>query len=155
MNMDSSSLVKVGLFGGAAFLAYRYWFAPSTPAAPSSTQQPATAPAAPPVTGATTFNSLDSIYARMVDVANKAGVPAAGTSPDGWNVYLGQAGGPNPAPDPDLVFGAPAVAAARSGSPMNAAQYWSKMAPYLAATAGLSGLGVFGNLAVRMRRGGW
>jgi len=124
-----NTFMKVGLLGAAGITAW--WFFLRKPAADT-----AVAPAEKPASGAAAYNSLDAIYARMV---------AAGggdTGPDGWNARLVAAGGPSPAPDPLEVF--PGVDRAVS---MTAAQYWGPMSKYLAAHAGLSGVGIFGQLA--------
>ncbi len=143
--MESSTLVKVGLFGGAAYLAYRYYFAPSTSPAPSALHT--STGAAPSNTPAPA--SLDAIYSKMVAEAAKEGVGADGAGLDAWNVYLIRGGGPSPAPAPEDVFAG--VSGEARTRKYTAAEYWGGMAPYLKAKGGFAGLGLFGSLCC----GGW
>jgi hypothetical protein len=136
-----NTIIKVALFGGAAFLAYKFGFlsflgigpeaaAPAkTPALPAT---PVTPP--PPFQGA---NSLDGVFARMVTAAN---APAAGLSVDQWNYFLAQVDPALTPPDPVTVFSA-AVPGFDRSQKISAVEYWSVMAPWLRKNAGLSGLG--------------
>ncbi len=130
--MEASSVVKVGLVGGAAYLAYRYFFA--SPA-------PSTAVAVSPGVPAA---SLDAIYAKMLTAAAQEGVGADGAGLDAWNVYLIRGGGPSPAPAPEDVFGS--LPGAERTRKYTAVEYWGKMAPYLKQRGGFAGLGLFGYL---------
>lgn len=137
--MESSSLVKFGLIGGAAYLAYRYLYASSAVSAlaPAVTSATPAAPSVPLV-------PLDAIYTRMVSAAAAEGVQGDGAGLDAWNVYLMRAGVPAPEPAPEDVFGImpPDV----RNQKWTAAQYWAGMAPYLKARGGYAGLGLFGSL---------
>lgn len=164
-------IVKIGLIGGGAYVAYKMFFSPApvapalgqpgaappaTPAPPVGTPPPAPppptgtappaapppAPAAPPVA----FNTLDAIYTRLAAAAG-----SMERSADAFNYFLAQQlpAGKTP-PDPVAVFGA-------AGNwdrtvPMTLANYWGTMAPYLRTNLGLSGLGVFGGLGSLSRR---
>jgi len=153
--MADNTLLKVALFGGAAYLAYEFgWLSflglsptattastAPTPTATTSTTAPvttATTTTAPPIVGA---NSLDGIYAQLVSAAN---APAAGLTADQWNYYLAPLlpSGVVP-PDPMSVFPQAVSGFARTQL-LSAAQYWSVMAPWLKSNAGLSGLGIYG-----------
>jgi len=138
--MESSSVVKIGLLGGAAYLAYRYFLSPApsataVPASPSATSAP---PGIPP-------QSLDAIYAKMLTAAAAEGVGPDGAGLDAWNVYLMRAGVPGPEPAPEDVFG-PLSQDDRTRK-YTAVEYWGRMAPFLKARGGYAGLGVFGSLA--------
>ncbi len=136
--MESSSVVKIGLLGGAAFLAYRFYFSPSTAAVKSPAATPATVvPAGSP-------HKLDDIYSKMVAAAAAEGVGADGAGLDAWNVYLIRGGGPSPAPSPEDVFGS--LSGADRTRKYPAAEYWAGMAPWLKAQGGYAGLGLFGSL---------
>jgi len=152
--MADNTLLKVALFGGAAYLAYEFgWLSflglsPSTTTS-TTTTQPTTTPATPPMTTTATTtpativgaNSLDGIYAQLVSAAN---APAAGLTADQWNYYLASLlpSGVVP-PDPMSVFPQAVSGFARTQL-LSAAQYWSVMAPWLKSNAGLSGLGMYG-----------
>lgn len=150
---DTSSLVKVGLFGGAAYLAYKFYFAPPSVPAGAGAPVPAaagasSAPSAPsaggsPAPPSNVYNSLAALLGRISSAATSAGVTSQ--TPDEWNVlYLAQ-GGPAPAPDPIDVFG---------GRPeMTLAQYWAGMSAYLARTRGLAGMSIYAGLG-RLAFGG-
>lgn len=139
--MDSPSVVKIGLLGGAAYLVYRYFVAPA-PSVPAGSPAPntstAVAPGIPP-------KSLDAIYAQMVIEAAKEGVGADGAGLDAWNVYATRAGGPAVEPAPEDVFGA--MSQEDRTRKYTASEYWGKMAPYLKSRGGFAGLGLFGYLA--------
>jgi len=139
--MESSSVVKIGLLGGAAYLAYRYFVAPAPAAAvvPAAGAAPAAAvPGIPPA-------SLDAIYAKMLTAAAAEGVGADGAGLDAWNVYLIRGGGPSPPPAPEDVFGA--LPGGERTRKYTAPEYWAKMAPFLKARGGYAGLGLFGSLS--------
>lgn len=99
----------------------------------------ATTAAATTTTTTTTASTLDVLYTAMEKAATAAGVTLSG--PDGWNVYLVQAGYPSPAPDPADVF--PGV---DRSIPMTSAAYWAGMSAWLKANKGMSG-GIFDGLA--------
>lgn len=135
--MADSPILKYALLGGAAYMVYALFLKPATLAASASgTPTPGT-PAPTVATTAPLPASADVLYQGMVSKASAAGVSLTG--PDGWNVFLVSAGGPNPAPDPSTIF------ADRSQN-LTAAQYWAKMAPYLVSHGTLSGMGIFGGL---------
>jgi hypothetical protein len=147
---DTSSLVKVGLFGGAAYLAYKFYFAPPSVPAGAVAPVPAAAGASSvpsaggsPAPPSNVYNSLAAVLGRIASAATSAGLTSQ--TPDEWNVlYLAQ-GGPAPAPDPMDVFG---------GRPeMTLAQYWAGMSAYLARTRGLAGMGIYAGLG-RLAFGG-
>ncbi len=143
-----SSVLKVGLVAAAGYLAYRQgWLsflnlAPSLASSASSVI--ASTSSVPPLP-----SQLDALYSKMVAEAAKDGMNTT-ASVDAWDVYLTRAGGPTPAPAPEDVFGANPRA-----SDMTALQYWAKMAPYLKAKAGLTGLGCYGDLACMACGGNW
>ncbi len=170
--MADTSMLKWGLLGGAAFLAYRYFMAaPAAPAGvlpagggaappvlpnpplgaggpnpPLYTPPPVyTPPPPPPPPPAGGYNTLAAVFSRIASVASSDNAPSL-LSPDHWNVYYNMAGGPAPVPDPLEVFG---------GRPdMTLAQYWAGISDYLSRTRGLSGLGVYAGLGrLAFRRG--
>ncbi len=122
--------LNIALFGGAAFLAYKFGLlsslgigTPSAPATPAGAAPPPPNPNA--ITGA---NTLDGVYARMVAAA--------------WNAYLtGVMPAGFVAPDPMPIFQAAVPGFDRSTNLLTAGQYWAVMAPWLKTNAGLSGLG--------------
>ena len=136
---DAIKWIAIGL---GAYWVYEQFFA--TPAAATTT--PATTTPTPPTPAATTpdFNSLSAIYSRMV-----AAAPANATlTADQWNVYLGSQSSVTP-PDPATVF--TFTDANPRTATMTAAQYWSKMEPYLV-TQGMSGLGLYRGMGSFYRR---
>lgn len=128
---------KLLLFGGAAVAAWWFFLRPSAVVAvPAAVAPAATVPPAGHV--------LDNIFAGMVAKAGADHITSTG--PDTWNVYAVRAGAPDPMPAPED--------AGLTRVDMSAAQYWAGMAPVLASTKGLSGLGRYGNLATfAMSRG--
>jgi hypothetical protein len=112
--------------------------------ATSTTSVTASTTTAAPATPAP--SALDSLYTAMVAAATAAGISSTG--PDGWNVYLVQAGYPSPAPDPADVF--PGVDRSIA---MTSAQYWAGMSAWLQKNKGMSG-GIFGGLAGLIYCGG-
>lgn len=137
------TLLKVGLFGGAAYLAYEYFFAaPASPATSSASPATTTAPssAVPPVVGA---NSLDALATKLFAAAN---APADGLTVDQWNWFLMQVKPGFTAPDPMPIFMA-AIPNFDRSQKITGVQYWLYMAPYLRANLGMSGMGMLWNLA--------
>jgi hypothetical protein len=149
---DNSGMLKVGLFAGAAFLAYRQgWFSSilgtvsptstsGTGAQPVGTtgstvsQQP---PAQPAQAQHPAASSLDDLGAQVVAAAGGQSM-----GPDGFNALvtriLPSAG---PLPDPNELFGPSGWARPAS---MSFATYWAITAPWLKANKGLSGIGPHG-----------
>lgn len=150
---DNTGIIKIALFGGAAYLAYRQgWLSflgLGTPAAttPATAATPTPAPNPNAITGA---NSLDAIFQRVVTAAN---APTAGLNIDSWDYYLNAelAKIGKSAPDPMPIFSS-AVANFDRAQLINAAQYWAVMAPALKTQLGLSGLGIYGGMAGYMMR---
>ena len=131
-----STAVKVLAFGAAGYVAYRWLLPQLTSPAPSATPGVTPASSAP--------SQLDVIYPKMLAAAAAEGVGADGAGLDAWNVYAIRGGAPSPEPAPEDVFG-PLSQADRTRK-YTAAEFWSKMAPYLKAHMGLTGLGFFGTL---------
>jgi hypothetical protein len=131
-----STAVKLVAFGAAGYIAYR-WLAGQS-SSPASSATPGVTPAA------IAPSQLDIIYPKMLAAAAAEGVGADGAGLDAWNVYAIRGGAPSPEPAPEDVFG-PLSQADRTRK-YTAAEFWSKMAPYLKAHMGLTGLGFFGNL---------
>ncbi len=75
--MESSSVVKIGLLGGAAYLAYKYFL--------SAPVSPLPAVASPAVTAGIPPASLDAIYGKMLTAAAAEGVGPDGAGLDAWN----------------------------------------------------------------------
>ncbi len=133
---STGTIVKVGLFAGAAFLAYRWFLAPAdvpATAPPATSPKPDTTPA---VKETNTYNTASALLSRMTDAAKAAGMTTG--SPDQWNVIFNQVGGPGPAPDPISLFG--------SRDEITLAQYWAHMSAWLATNKGLTGFGVYAGL---------
>ena len=143
MAADNSGMIKIALFGGAAFLAYRQgWLGFLGIGGAPAAVAPAPAPVDPnKIQGA---NSLDAIYARMVSTAK---APAAGLAVDEWGFFLNNelAGIGKTAPDPMSIFPA-AVPNFDRSQKLTAGQYWGVMAPALKSGLGLAGLGHWGGL---------
>jgi hypothetical protein len=137
---DAIKWLAIGL---GAYWLYETYFA--TPAAATTTTTPATTTPATTTTTTTTpgFNSLASIYTRMVQdaVNNTAGSTTAGITltADQWNFYLARQSSITPAA-PGLVFGASYTTTPTAL--MTPAEYWAGMEPYLVAQ-GMSGLGLY------------
>jgi hypothetical protein len=162
--MDGSKLVMIGGLGVGGYLAYQWYqknygavVAPAAaPAATAAASSPAAATSA--AAPAPAARSLDSIYQALAAAASAGGVnPATGVSSqgqnidsNGWNWYLSSVYTlPGGAVLPGGLF------PGTDGQPMTLAAYWGVMAPWLASSQGLSGLGTFGGLgaiAARMRR---
>jgi hypothetical protein len=129
----ANTLVKVGLFGGAAFVAWKagwldFIMPKTTPATP--------APAAPNPNAIQGANTLDGIYARLA-----AAAPSGSHGVDEWNAYLASVMPSDfTPPDPMPIFQA-AVSGFDRSQNLTAGQYWNVMAPWLKKEKGLSGLG--------------
>lgn len=140
-----SSVVKFGLLAGGGYFLYRY-FAPTLSGSPA-TAAPRTS-ASPSAPFGPSFNSLDATYTRLA-----AAVGATPYTVDQFNYYLQRelpAG--KPAPDPDTFM----PAGYDRTATMTLSQYWGAIIPKLKSDLGLSGLGLFGQLAVMSRYGrGW
>jgi hypothetical protein len=155
------SILTVALLGGAAYLAYEFFFASSAaaqasapapalpsvlPQSPGAATAPGPAPAvpvaAPPPQSA--FNSLDQTYQRFVQTLSKnAGDPALTQSqgsttatPQVFNYYLAQASSYS-LPDSAIqqLFGG------YPDPPVSLAAFWSAASGWLAQNKGLSGIG--------------
>jgi hypothetical protein len=149
-----NTLIKVGLFGVAAYIAYKQgWLAklgigaetPATTTARTGGILTTAGGVETPLTGPAP--TLDGLYTRMVALAAKNGVTTTG--PDGWNYYLNETGLVSGLPDPLEVF--PGVDRTQ---PMTSAEYWAGMSAWLARNKGLSGPGIFGGLAGLIYCGG-
>jgi hypothetical protein len=147
---DNSGMIKIALFGGAAFLAYKQgWLSSIGIGTPSPTSTSGTAtqpvgttgspivPAAPSQPSGAATPTLDSLGAQIVTAAGGQSM-----GPDGFNSILTQiypAAGP--LPDPNQLFGPSGWARPAS---MGFATYWAITAPWLKANKGLSGIGRHG-----------
>lgn len=147
--MAGSNAGPIIILGGVAvgaWYVYKNYFATpavsatGTAASPETGTTGATAPAstvAPSV--------LDTYYSQMVANATAADQPGPLT-PDQWGYYLNQylnSVGSSVAPDPLAVW---TQAGFDRTVTMTAPVYWASVAPYLRATRGLSGLGIYGGL---------
>ena len=100
-----------------------------------------------PPTQAPGFNSLASIYQRMVTDAQ---APSSGLTAWQWSYSLSRVSSITTPPDPTALF---AAAGIDPTLPMTASQYWSVMSPALTAQYGLSGLG--SSPYFNRQHGGW
>ena len=141
---DNSGVLKIGLFAGAAYLAYKQgWLsmlgigapAASVPVTPVVPVTPIADPNA--IVGA---NTIDGIYQRFQTAAKGF---TSGTI-DEWNTYVAAIG--ITPPDPMPLFQA-AVPGFDRSQKITLAQYWAVMSPALKTQLGLSGIGVSGYLA--------
>ena len=113
---------------------------------------PAPVVALPPVDAHGPVNkTLDDIYASLkAAAAPDAFFSGSGdsltSSVDHWNVYLQRLVS---TPIPGGMF---AGVSGDDSNNLTAAQYWAVMAPWVASTTGLSGLGVYGGLGALTRR---
>ena len=162
--MADNTMVKVALFGGAAYLAYRFGLlsflgvgpssstgggATTSPTTPGQPVNAVTVPA--PVTPASPFastnlNSLDKVYAAFVAQVD----PSSLHTVDEWDWFLMHAVPGFTAPDPMSIF--PQRLAGMTppwtrDMPIPLITYWAVIAPWLKQQQGLSGLGHFGSLA--------
>jgi hypothetical protein len=136
---DAIKWVAIGL---GAWWVYEQFFA--TPAAATTTPATTTPATTTPTAPSDAFNSLVAIYNRLV-----AAAPAnAALTADGWNVYLKSVSSVTP-PDPAAIW--TFTDANPRTATMTAAQYWSKMEPYLV-TTGMSGLGLYRGMGSFYRR---
>lgn len=151
---SSPSIIPIVLFGGAAYLGYKLFFAPATSAAqasatsatpatnPPATAQPTTTPPASAGAPQSSYNSLDATFARLnAQVAANANDPAVtsqqGTyiaTPSVFNYYLAQVS--------SYALDSTGMAAAFPGGdkPMSLGAFWSAASQYLAQAKGLSGI---------------
>lgn len=144
---DNSGIIKIGLIGAAAWLAYKQgWLAflgiGLPVAAPATAAPAAIAPGAP---AAAAPSMLDGIFSRVQSAAGSG----AQLDPDEWDWYLNNelaALGKGAAPDPVGIFGQ------RPFSKVGAAQWWGPMSAALRSQLGLSGLGIYGGLAALSTR---
>ncbi len=139
---DNSGVLKIALFAGAGYLAWKQgWLSMlgiATPAAPAPVM--GTTPVVVDPNAITGANTTDGIYQRLQTAAK--GVTSA--SIDEWDVYLSQTGVTPPDPMPLFVAAVPGFDRSQK---INLAQYWAVMAPALKTQLGLSGLGMYGSLA--------
>jgi hypothetical protein len=150
MAADNSGMIKIALFAGAGYLAYRQgWLSMlglGTPAAASPAPAVPATPAPNPnaIVGA---NSLDAIYTRMLAAAK-----VSSANVDEWGYYLNNelAKTGKVAPDPMPIFQT-AVPNFDRAQKLSAAQYWAVMSPALKTQLGLSGLGIYGGLGQLLR----
>ncbi len=144
---DNSGVIKMALFAGAGYLAYKQgWLsmlgigAPA-PVVPVSSTPAVVTPVVDPnaVVGA---NTVAAIQARTIAAAK---APAVGLTIDGWSWYVNNELQPlgKAAPDPMPLFSAAIPGFDRSQN-VTASQYWAVMGPALKAQTGLSGLGLYG-----------
>lgn len=139
-DVDGKSILKVGLIGGAGYLAYRYFFAGATTAPAASTPASSTGTAVAPTPQLNT--TLDAAYSNMLV---KASGHTTG-SIDDWDSWLMQGTAGLVAPDPLPLFQA-AIPGFDRATQITAADYWKVMAPAIKSKYGLSGLGFFGECA--------
>jgi hypothetical protein len=123
---DAIKWIAIGL---GAYWVYESYFATPATTTPGTTAPSSTTPA---------FTSLAAIYSRMVAAAPANALLTA----DQWNIYLAAQSSVTP-PDPASVF--TFTDANPRTATMTAAQYWSKMEPYLV-TQGMSGLGLYAGM---------
>jgi hypothetical protein len=142
------SIVTILLLGGAAYLAYEFFFASSSsaaasapPATPGTAPGTTPTPATPTSTTAASASSLDAMYQNMVNAATAANFTSG--NPDQWGYYFAQGNKPQVAPAPES---AGFDRANNWPTTLTAAQYWTAIAPKVAAANGLSGLGVLAGL---------
>jgi hypothetical protein len=153
MASDSTGmLLKVGLFGGAAWLAYKqgwlsmFGLSPAPAPAPAPASPTSTSPPMP--VGA---SSLDGIHQQL---SRAAKAPAVGLNVDSWGYFLNQilsASGKGAAPDPMPLFSA-AIPGFDRSQLVTDIQYWTVMAPALKDQLGLSGLGFYGGLGAVVQK---
>ena len=144
---NTGTLVKVGIIGAVAYYAYTQgWLSMLglTPAAAEAATPAAATPAPNPnaIVGA---NSLDAISIRVLSAAG-----TGSRTVDEWNYFLGSAAPQVTPPDPMPLFSA-AVPNFDRSQKLTFGQYWGVMAPALKTQMGLSGLGIYGGLAVAAR----
>ena len=133
-----NTLLKVALFGGAAYIAYEWLFAApaATPAATTPAGTPAATTSAP--AAAASGKTLDSVYQAMIGKANGATTGSI----DDWDSWMMQGTPSIVAPDPLPLFTAATPGFQRSQQ-ISAAAYWAVMGPAIKAQYGLSGLGFY------------
>jgi hypothetical protein len=157
-------MVKIALFGGAAYLAYRFGLlsflgltpdagttTAATPGTSTTGTTTTTTAATPPAASAPPspfgqYNTLDKVYTQFVSQID----PSSLHNVDEWNFFLMQAIPGFTAPDPMSIF--PQRLAAMSPPWTRDMQiplitYWAVIAPWLKQQQGLTGLGHFGSLA--------
>jgi hypothetical protein len=142
-----SSLVSVGLLGGAAYLAYRFFFASTASAAASPTAPAAPglpAPAQPSAPAQPAFNSLDQTYQRLAQTIQQNSTDPALSQvqgqwtavPDVFNYYLARVSSNSlPASAMGQLFGQEPQPAT------SLAAFWSAASGWLAQNKGLTGIG--------------
>jgi hypothetical protein len=161
---DNSGLVKLGIFGAVAYVAYTQgWLsflgigtaAASTTVATSTL--PATVPVTVPVTTSTPVTStpVTSAAPNTLDAIWTAIQAQAGQGPlgvDAWNYYLNAQLAPlgKVAPDPMPIFSA-AISGFDRSQGLTGSQYWGIIAPALRTQLGMSGLGFYAGLSALAR----
>jgi hypothetical protein len=144
MAKDSGpSMLTLLLLAGGGYVAYKLFIAPATTAAAASATPAPTAPSA------SSTSALDAMFTAMVTAATNATPPFASGTPDQWGFYFAAGNPGSTAPTPES-----AGWNRQSNWPTNlsAAQYWTSVAPLVAASKGLSGLGMYGTLGVLAHR---
>lgn len=144
-------LLKAGLLAGGAYLLYE-WLKPATAAAQSSATPGATptAPSPAPAAPSVAYNSLDSIYQRLVQALQKNNVPQQQgqfvATPWGFDYFLNQVSGLSVgqlAGDMGAVFPGCGTGQACDTTAITLPQFWSAAAAVLNKTKGLTGLSGF------------
>jgi hypothetical protein len=140
--MNTGGLLKIGAVGVGAYLTYK-WYTGRT-ASPATSVAAVAAP-----TASTGSLQMDSWYSQLKSSAASDSTNFTGSgdglsgSPDHWAYNLNVIAGYQ-APL-DSLFGAVGSGGLRDSS-ITAAMFWSKVAPGLQSTKGLSGLGIYGGL---------
>ena len=119
--------------------------AATTTAVAVSTPSPVVAVAPPAVVTPASSSGLDAMYqslkaAAAPDAFFSGSGDSLSSSVDHWNVYLQRLVS---TPIPGGMF---SNVSGDDSNNLTAAQYWAVMAPWVASTTGLSGLGIFGGL---------
>lgn len=167
------SIVSIALLGGAAYLAYQFFFASTGSAQASGTPSPGGPSAIPPAGGKVTappisptaqaqaqagFNSLDQTYQRLVQAIQQNSTDPALSQvqgswqaiPDFFNYYLGRISANQlPASAMGQLFGP------EPQPPTTLAAFWSAASGWLAQNKGLTGyrgMGLAGIIAAGRRR---
>jgi hypothetical protein len=156
---NSGLMIKAGLAGAAAWLAYKQgWLSmlglpgPATAATPATVAPTTAVPKVVDPNAAVGYNTLDAIHGRMVAAAK---APPVGLNVDTWNYFLAQVDSGLVPPDPMPIFQA-AIPGFSRDQLLTDLQYWTPMSQYLAKNMGLTGLGIYGTLgALAMQQRGW
>jgi hypothetical protein len=158
---SGGAILPVILIGGAAYLAYQWFFAPATSAAQASaTPAPSGTTPQPPATPTVAFNTPDQIYQRLAQNLQQNAPafksnPNAQLTPEQFLYFLNQVTQLPTQPNFSQMFPQnvnPDGTSNQQNPTVTLGQFWSVMAPWISKNVpGVQGAGLAGYILSRRR----